>query len=162
MNTNDSILVQLTKEVTYGPQRDKATSVTVRCPSYETAGERKYRRILKAMVAKIISDEQSSSTREFTPEEVVAAKQKISSGELEFTPSEILITVASALGEKGFPDAVEQFCTHAHECCFLNNTEPLRSGVITHMDPDDIDILFATFIANFIMPSLLRGSNGNN
>lgn len=156
----DSVICKLQKPVKYGTDNKETEFVEVRCPSYSTVGQRKYRRSLKAMLAAIIIEEgkEASEVDEAQKEE---AEAKLKEGELPFTPAQVLLTVSAALGEEDFPNAVEQFCAHAKDIVFLGGEDSAKSGTLDRMHPDDVDMIFATFIANFIMPSLLMSLNGN-
>lgn len=155
----DSVICKLLKSVKYGTDNKETEFVEIRCPSYSSMGQRRYRRSLKAMLSAIIRKEADDGLEvdEVLKEE---AEIKLKEGELPFTPPQILLTVSASLGEEGFPNAVDQFCAHAKDIVFLGGDYPVKSGILERMDPDDVDMIFATFIANFIMPSLLTSLSG--
>ncbi len=155
----DSITFKLQKPVKYGKENKETEFVEIKCPSYETVGQRRYRRNLKAMLASIIMEEnQQQDTSDINLEE---AQNKLKEKEAEpFTAGQVLLTVSAALGDD-FSKAIDIFCEHAKDFCLLGGEESLKSGTMGRMHPDDVDMMFCTFIANFIMPSLLKSLSGS-
>jgi len=158
----DSVIYKLSEPVKYGQDNEETDFVEVRCPSYESSGQRRYRRRLKAAMALILAEEGKEMSQDEDKMRLAREKvqEPVDEDKLPFTPGMVLITVSAAMGD-GFADAVDLFCEHAKDICFVGGEEPLKSGVIARIDPDDMDMLFATFIANFIMPSLLKNLSGN-
>jgi len=158
----DSVICKLQKSVKYGTENKETEFVEIRCPSYSSVSQRKYHRSLKAMLSVIIMKESANQDLDKAKiQEAQEAQSNLKEGELPFTPGQIFLTISAALGEENFPNAVEQFCMHAKDIVFLGGEEPVKSGTLDRMHPDDVDMIFATFIANFIMPSLLMSLNGN-
>ena len=153
----DAVTYNLQDPVKYGAKNEKTEHVEIRCPSFSTNGQRKYRRDLKAMLNRIISDEAKGVENKDPKQEV---RSELKDGELPFTAGQILLTVSAALGDE-FSRTIDHFCTHAHDFVFVGGEEPLKSGTISRMHPDDIDMIFATFIANFLMPSLMKSLSGS-
>lgn len=161
----DAVIFKLQEPIKYGVDNKETDFVEIRCPSYNSVGQRRYRRNLKASMAAILADEgkeinKDESKLKIAKQNAEEAEAKQVEGELPFTPGLVLITISAALGD-GFADAVDQFCVHAKEICFLGGEEPVKSGTMDRIHPDDVDMIFSTFIANFIMPSLLKSLSGN-
>lgn len=161
----DAVIFKLQEPIKYGTDNKETDFVEIRCPSYNSVGQRRYRRNLKAAMAAILADEGKEANKDeaklkLAKENAEEVQAKQDEGELPFPPGLVLITVSAALGD-GFADAVDQFCEHAKEICFLGGEEAVKSGTMNRIHPDDVDMMFSTFIANFIMPSLLKNLSGN-
>lgn len=154
----DDVQFELQAPIKYGAENNETSFIVVRCPSYDSAGKKKYRRDLKAMLAAIFMDE--SGKKEVTETQREQAQEKVKDGELPFTVGQVLLTISGALGDD-FSKAVDRFSSNADSCCFVGGDEPLKEGVIRRMHPDDVDLLFCTFIASFIMPSFLKSLTGS-
>ena len=59
-------------------------------------------------------------------------------------------------------DEVEAFMDRADRCCFLDGTDPLKSGPVNRISPDDQEQLFGSYMANFILPGLLALMSGKD
>lgn len=153
----DSVIMKLQSPVKYGKDDKETAFVTIMCPAYNTGGQRTYRRNLKAMLASIITEEAKGQDPD---EPVPPPQEKLKEGELPFTPGQVLLTVMNALGDE-FSKAIDHFQTQAEKFVLVGGDEPLKSGTAARIDGDDMDMIFATFIANFIMPSLLKSLSGS-
>ena len=155
----ESVIYNLQVPVKCGQDNKEMTFLEINSPPYGNSGQRRYRRDLKATLA-FIRLEQSKETDadESSVEEIANTAED---GEIPIPPHQLLLLISGNLrGE--FSKLIDNFCLHAKEFCKVGGEEPLKSGILERMEPDDVDMVFATFVANFMMPSLLRKPNGKD
>ena len=146
----EEVTVHLRTPVKYGKNDAETEFVTIKCPSFGDPEQRKYRRQLKALLAKVFLDLSERNTVD---------KNAGDEDTEDIAPEALVLLLAGSMGDK-FADEIERFCKHCKGFVFLGGEEPLRDGPINRMNPEDIDLIFGTYISNFIMPSLMKSLTG--
>ena len=152
----DSVFVTLSEPVEYGEggETKETDQIEIRCPSFIATLDRRYYDHLKSMLASIMMEMAGNAT-----DGQGDGQDAEESAGIE--PNMMTYVLLSKLGDK-FTDEVMAFEKHAPLFCRLDDTTPLDDGPLKRIHPDDKGLLFGTFMANFILPSLLRLMNGNN
>ena len=149
----DSVLVALSAPIEYGDNKT-TDQVEIRCPTFRSVSDRHYYDHLKSMLASIMME----MAGDINEGEGGGQDAEESAG---IEPNMMTYVLLSKLGDK-FTDEVMAFEKRAHLFCFLDDTTPLKDGPLDRISLDDRGLLFGAFMANFILPSLLRLMNGSD
>ena len=151
----DSVTHNLVTPIKYGAENLEAKFVEVSCPSLKSfsGGLKRYKRNLKALVAGVLMELAEKAGDNQADNEVVVARDTI------FPGDQMLLILLSSLGEN-FSVAAENFSKHIGSFCKFGGEDPIQTGEVERMNSDDIDMLFALFVANFILPLLMKNATG--
>lgn len=153
----DSVTVTLSAPVKYGEGAEtrETDQVEIRCPSFSDSKDRKYYRHLKTLLSRAIL-EMPGDRAEAQGNDVETSQE-----DAKASPKELILLLMSATGDQ-YHDEVEAFIGRAERCCFLDGTDPLKSGPANRLSPDDQEQLFGSYLANFILPGLLTLMSGKD